>query len=216
MAHSATSPAARLKRLETALAEAKKLKRGTVLTGQSTKEMSMARLIGVSWPVLRDWCREIPGFAESGAFEGGGNGIEYRFKPVPTIKFLIRHFEAERDARAAKAREHLRLVAGDRFTDVSDDLDLDDLRKLIQLQSAVREERERAGELIEAAKAREALNAMTAAMQRAGVKAASQQDPTGRWPPEIRESFEDAVNNVLVAMQREGEKALRALRGGTA
>lgn len=211
MARSATSPAARLQRLEAALAKARAMKRGTVLTFEP-----MMELLGVSRPVLRDWCREIPGFAESGAFEGGGNGIEYRFNPVKTVRFLIRHFTAERDARVAKAREVRRMVAGDRLEGLPDDFDLDEIRKMIQVHAALREERQRAGELVDAARAREALRAMTTEMQQAGVKAASQQDPTGQWPPEIREAFEDAVNNVLVVMGRAGEKALRALRGGTA
>lgn len=211
MARSATSLAARLQRLEAARVKVRAMKRGAVLTFEP-----MMELLGVSRPILRDWCRDIPGFAESGAFEGGGNGIEYRFNPGATVRFLIKHFAAERDARVKKAREVRRMVAGDRLDDLPEDFDLDEIRKMIAVTAALREERERAGELVDAAKARDALRTMMTEMQQAGVKAASQQDPTGQWSPEIREKFEDAVNNVLVVMGRAGETALRQLRGGTA
>ncbi len=211
MARSATGPAARLRRLEAALEKAKKLKRGSVLTAEPMRE-----LLGVSWPVLRDWCNDIAGFEESGAFVRGGNGVEWEFKPATTIRFLIKHFKAEQQARQAKAREVRRLVGGSRLDGLPDDFDLDQINKMIRTSALLREERQRAGELVDAAKVSEALRTMMTEMQQAGVKAASQQDPTGQWPPEIREKFEDAVNNVLVVMGRAGERALSALRGGTA
>jgi hypothetical protein len=215
MAKAGNSLAARLRKLDAALERAKKLPRGTTLTGQSTKELSMAEVLGVSWPVLRGWCKDVPGFEESGAFTRGGNGIDYEFKPVATVRFLIKHFTAERDARARKAREVRRMVAGDQLDGLPDEFDLDEIRKMIQVHAALREERQKAGELVEAGKLREALNGMMSEMQQAGVKAASQQDPTGQWPPEIREKFEDAINTVLVTMGRAGERVLK-LCGGTA
>ena len=45
----------------------------------------MAELLKVTWPVLRDWCSDIPELVESGAVMPGGNGIEWTFKPVKTI-----------------------------------------------------------------------------------------------------------------------------------
>lgn len=211
MARSATSPAARLRRLEGALAKTKKFKRGEVLTSDPMRE-----LLGVSWPVLREWCNDIAGFEESGAFVRGGNGIEWEFKPAATVRFLIKHFTAEQKARQAKAREVRKLVGGDRLDGLPDDFDLDEINKMIRTSALLREEREKAGELVDAGKAREALRTLMTEMQQAGVKAASQQDPTGQWSPEIREAFEDAVNNVLVVMGRAGERALSALRGRTA
>lgn len=211
MARTPTSPVVRLRKLEAALEKAKAFKRDATISFEP-----MMELLGVSRPTLRDWCNDLPGFAESGAFVGGGNGIEYAFKPAATVRFLIKHFKAEAEARVAKARAVRQMVGGDRLEGVPDDFDLDQIDKMIRVSSRLREERQAAGELVDAGKVSDALRTMMTTMQQAGVKAASQQDPTGQWPPEIRESFEDAVNNVLVAMGRAGEKALSALRGRTA
>lgn len=211
MATRGNNLAARLRKLDAALAKAKKLKRGEHLTFEPMMELLDLR----SRRVLRDWCSDIPGFEESGAFVRGGNGIEWEFEPRKTIEFLVKHFSAERDAKLAKAREVRRMVGAEQLDGLPDDFDLDEIRKMIQVHAALREERQKAGELVEAAKVRDALTAMFTKMQQAGVRSASQQDPTGQWPPEIREAFEDAVNNVLVVMGRAGEKALSAFRGRT-
>jgi hypothetical protein len=211
MAKAGNSLAARLRNLESALERAKKVKRGAVMSAEPMRE-----LLRVSWPTLRQWCRDIPGFAESGAFVGGGNGVDYEFKPVATVKFLLKHFRAEQDARLAKAREVRRLVGAEQLAGLPDDIDIDELRKVVQLQGQLIEARVKAGELVDAEKVRNALAGLFTKMQQAGVKAASEQDPTGQWPPEIRESFDDAVSNVLVTMGRAGEEALRSLRGRTA
>ena len=108
-----TVPAtARLRELNRALEQARKLPKKDTLTS-----LPMAAMIGVSWPILRGWCRDFEGFAASKAFEAGDNGIKYRFKPVPTIEWLIKHFEAKAAAGDAGAYDRYlaRLLArGDR------------------------------------------------------------------------------------------------------
>lgn len=193
-----------------ALGKAKKLPRGSKLTSRP-----MSELLAVSWPTLRDWCDDIAGFEESGAFVRGGNGVEWEFKPVATLRFLVRRFEAQLKSRAARAKTIRRAVAGDVLDGLPADFDLDEITKMIRAASLVREERERQGELVNRARVETAIREMVSRMQQAGVKAAHEQDPTGQWPPDVREKFEDAFNNLLVTMARAGEECLRTLRAGT-
>lgn len=211
MARPATSPAARLRRLDAAKAKAAKLKRGTVLSASP-----MAELLGVSWPTLRDWCDDVPGFAESGVFTRGGNGVEWEFQPGRTIAFLSGHFKREQAASAKRARRVRQAVGGKALADVPDDYSLDELGKMVRLSRELREERERQGQLVEAEKVRVALRLMMSRIQSAALRAAQEQDPNGRWAPDMRESFENATHAWLLAAERAGQDVLAELNGGAA
>jgi len=211
VARTPTSPAARLKVLERAKVRAAQCKRGETLAGNM-----MARMLETSWPTLQAWCAELDGFAESGAFEGGGNGVPYTFHPKATVAFLIKHFKAQDRDRIRQARRVRKLVGGDDLADVPEDYTLDDLSKIIRTASQLREERERQGRLTDAAAVSQALREMFSRMQQAGTRAAQQQDPTGQWPPEIRESFENAVSSIMHAMEVAARDVLSARRGAAA
>lgn len=211
MARSATSASARLRALERAKGKARGLSRNATLTARP-----MADLLGVSWTTLRDWCVELPGFAESGAFDQGSEGIEWVFRPLKVIGFLEKHFRAEQKRSVERSRRVRRIVAGDTLDGVPDEYDLDDLRKLISLSATVQDQREKQGQLTDAAAAATAFRVYHEALQEAALRAAQEQDPNGFWSPEMRESFENAMRSVLLKMQKAGQKCLAALNGNAA
>lgn len=211
MARSAPPPSARLKVLHRARAKAAKIRSGETLSA-----MPMAELLEVRWPALREWCNTFDGFADSGVFEGGGNGVDYVFRPRQTITWLIRHFEKEQAAKSAKARRVRRLVGGGQLAGVPDDYSVDELGKIISVRSKLREERLKDGGLVDAARAQHAVREMFSRMQLAGAQAAQQQDPTGQWPLELREAFDDAIDKFMHAMDVAARDCLKTLRGGAA
>lgn len=205
------SPAARLRRLEAALPKAKKLKRGSTLTAKP-----MAELIGVTWPVLRGWCDDVPGFEESGVFVRGGNGIEWDFKPVASIRFLMKHFEAEKQARVEAARRIRRAVGGGALEAVPDEYSLDDMAKMVRLSHQVQDHKIRQGELVAAEGVRNPLQRVFSRMQAAGLRAAQEADPNGRWSAETRQAVEDVSRSILLAQERAAQDCLKELNGGAA
>lgn len=206
----ATSPAARADWLERhALPKAQKIAR------QRLGAKPMADLLGVSWNTLKKWIRdEVPGFEASGAFEPGDRGQSYSFKPVATVRFLIKHFRSEADARAAKARQVRTAIGGAALADVPLDMTLDDIRKATQVRAEMIRQAEREGRLVDYEVVTKAVDAMIASMSEAAVRAAREQDPTGRWPPEITEKFENAVESIMVSVQAAGAKCLDDLERG--
>lgn len=212
MARPATSPAHRLRVLASAKIKVDKLKRGTLLEAGP-----MAAILEVGWPTLRGWCVDFPGFAESGAFTSGGQGVNYEFNPRATVRWLTRYFENEQKRGREKATRLRRIVAGDALANVDQDLSLHDLDKMIGLVTKVQDQRERQGQLIDAKEAETAFRTYSMELQQAVLRAAQEQDPNGiRWSPAVREDFENALRSILLAMERAGRDCLSALRGNAA
>lgn len=211
MAKRGNSLSARLAKLETALAKAKKLKRGSKVTFEP-----MMQLLGVSRPVLRDWCTEIPGFEESGAFVRGGNGIEWEFNPVKSIRFLIGHFKAEQAKRVDKAKRLRKAIGGDVLDNLPDDMTVDEIVKAVQAARAVREEQESQGALVRVTHVVSVFERAFNRMLQAGIQAGREQDPTGQWPPEFAEKWQNAIDTLILRQGAAGEECLSSLRGGTA
>lgn len=210
MAGKTASPAVRLRKLKAALPKAQAAGKG----GKRLSAEPMREMLGVSWPVLREWCNDIPGFEESQAFTRGGNGIEWSFKPVATVRFLINHFEQVEKAKREEAKRVRKIIAGDTLDEAPEEYDLDQLQKMLRLSRELREERLHWGKLVEAERVTNLLRAMFGKMQATASKSLSAQDPTNRLAPEHREMLEDAFANVLETMLVEGEKVLGKLSGG--
>lgn len=197
MARNATSLSARIRLLEKSLEKAAQMPRGETLSFEP-----MRHLLGVSTPILRGWCREIEGFEQSGCFDAGGNGIEWVFEPRATVLWLLRHFEAERDAASAKARRMKDMAGGETLRAVPDDFDLRETRELIDAALRTQDLRERQGALIDATAVASAAAGMFGEMQTAGLQAAQEMDPLGEWPPEIRSKVEDGIRGLMLKQQR--------------
>lgn len=211
MAQPANNPAARLRLIEAAKVRAKPLRRGELLASKP-----MAELLRVNWQTLRRWCDEIPRLAESDAFVRGGNGIEWEFKPKATIALLSAHFKAVQTEGRKQVKRIREIAAGDELAGTDQDLDLDQLTKMVRLNREIQELRVREGRLVDADEQRSAVRAMFGRMQDAVLRSAQEQDPTGQWPPEIRESFENATQSILLAMEQAGQECLASLNGGSA
>lgn len=208
MARSATSPSVRIKLLETALVKAKKLKRGTTLTARP-----MAELVAASWPTLRDWCNDLPGFDDGKCFERGANGIEYAFKPIPTIRFLLKHFQAERAASVKQSKRVRQAIGGTALDDAPDDMSLADIARMVAVARSLREERQQQNQLVDVAVVDGAVRRMMTDMQQAAMKAAREQDPTGQFAPDVAEKFDNALTSIVLRMERAGNDCLNAIRG---
>lgn len=211
MARPATSPSARVAALGKAETKAAKLKRGQTLTAAP-----MADLLSVGWPILRGWCNDVAGFAESKAFVPGGNGIEWVFRPLVTIRFLKAHFQRELNAKTARARRVRQIIGGGALKDIPEDYTLEEMGKMIRLSTEIQSQKERQGQLVDGEGAAASFRIYHSTIQQAVLRAGQEQDPNGRWPPEIRESFENALRSVLLQVERAGTDCLKSLNGGIA
>lgn len=211
MARPATTPSARLKVLARAKAKAEKMKRGERVTAKP-----MAELLEVSWPALRGWCDDIPGFAESGAFDRGGNGVEYSFLALKTVNVLIKHFERERDRRAGKARRARKIIGAEGFVDVPEDYGLDETGKMLRLSIEFQDAKARSGELVRRREIVDVLNRTFPEMLQAGLMAAQQADPNGRWSPDQRTAAQTVARMILSAQEKIVQRDLVRIRGGAA
>lgn len=177
MAASETSPATRLKALEAARIRAKKeLGRGETLTSRP-----MAALLGVSWNTLRKWTQEIDGFAQSGAFEIGGQGVDYVFKPMKTIDWLVAHFKRERQKRNKKILTNARLSNIKAVIKEQDIHEIEDPVKILRTQSLVRERQVEDGELAPSEKYRAQNAKMIEAMNMAFSGCLQRVDPNSQF-----------------------------------
>jgi hypothetical protein len=211
MARPATSPAARLRKLNAALPKAKALRRGSKLTAQP-----MADLLGVRWVTLREWCDDITGFEDSGAFVRGGNGIEWEFKPVATVRFLIGHFDKTAKRGAQRAKRMRQVIAGDGLEAVPDDYSLPEIKQLLDASGRFQELRERQARQVDVEHVTKPLRQVFERMRNAGLRAVQESDPNGRWPPETRAIVESVARKILADQDRAARDCLGTIGGRTA
>lgn len=209
MARPAKKHAARLVRLEAARAKVAALPRGALLTSEP-----MAKVLGMRWPALRTMCNELDGFEESGAFERGSNGLKYTFCPVRTLWFLIDHFRAESEAEVEKAERVSAMVMGPE-ADPAPGLDLDDMRKILDLQDRLMSTRDRAGELTNANVVATGLNKVFSRMQEVALNSPQELDPAGQWSPTVRAQVDRAIQNLLLRQLAAAREAITELKLGT-
>lgn len=198
-----------LDRLERAVIEAKKLKRGAVMSSTP-----MAELIGVSWPVLRGWCRDIPEFAASGAFLSGAQGSNYEFKARDTIKFLLRHFKAIMAGEEKRGRDIARRT-GVKLPDGEQHLSLDDTRKQVDLTMTVTAAADKQGRTCDAKQVESLLRRCFQGWSVSVMSIETEMDPNGNLSPAAREEL-NRLLRLKCAQGRDGvEKELREFRAHT-
>lgn len=210
MASKATDPAARLKKLWPALERAAKLEPGEVLTQEP-----MCKLLGVSRMSLRDWCNDIEGFEDSGAFRRGGNGVNYEFNPVACVLFLIRHFERQRDEKREANLRVRKMVAGDKLDGAPDDMTMRDVREATQVYLQILALEKEAGRLIDAQRSSLRYNELVLALRETLLGAPQRMDPTNTWEPEFREKFDNALADLMVLLRETGQEQAIGLSNGT-
>lgn len=206
MARPATSEQARLRKLRSALDRAKKLDFGVVLTSQPMRE-----LLGVSWPVLRGWCNDIPELDESGAFITGSEGNAWSFNPVATIWVLIRHFEKVREEKIAANAKMREAATGDALEGVPAEFDIRETREALNLFTQMRNLQVQDGKLIQRDAAVGAVREMLTSIQEATLGAPAVLDPTSDWPVELRERVDEALSRALVLQADAARNCLNKL-----
>jgi cell fate (sporulation/competence/biofilm development) regulator YlbF (YheA/YmcA/DUF963 family) len=185
---------------------AKQIPCGEVLTS-----VPMAKLLGVNWTTLRDWCRDFEGFAESGVFQAGDKGVNYTFEPRATVLWLIRHFEAKRLVAANRSQRIAEMTGTTEMVDTAGEMSLAEMDKALSITTRLRVERTEQQRLTDAQKALAGFREYHSTIQQAAMRSAQEQDPEGRWPPEIRESFEDAMQSLLLSLEQAGRQCAEAL-----
>jgi hypothetical protein len=171
----------------------------------------MAKLLGVNWTTLRDWCRDFDGFAESGVFQAGDKGVNYTFEPRATVLWLTRHFEAKQVAAAQKSKRLGEITGTAEMVAPGEELSLAEMDKVLSITTRLRVERTEQQRLTDAQRALAGFREYHSTIQQAAMRAAQEQDPEGRWPPEIRESLEDAMQSVLLSLEQAGRQCAAAL-----
>lgn len=210
MGRPATKANVRLRELEKAKAKIMALPRGELLTSEP-----MAQVLGVRWPTLREWCRDIEGFEASGAFQGGANGIAYEFCPVRTVWFLIEHFRAVGEKAREKADRLGAMVLGDDAAGAMGGLDLVEMKQVLETQSRYLDIRERARQLVDAGVVTTLLDQAFSRMQEAAITAPQEMDPTGQWSPQVRAVVDQTMRKVLVKQRGAARDAIEGLKQGT-
>lgn len=207
MARSKASLSARLKKLRAAKQRIFSLPRGQTLTA-----VPMAKMLGVTWSTLRDWCNEIEGFAESGAFDGGAEGIEYEFCPVRTVWFLIEHLErevnvaAERDAKFNNAIG-IQTEEGD-FAESHEER-----RWQINTSITVSAAEERQGNMAKVNEVIEMYSRSYMAWRDGIMSIPTEIDPNGNFPAKVRDEMDHRIRVKLAAGEaavEQEEKKFRA------
>ncbi len=200
MARSKASLSARLRKLRTAKQRIFSSPRGEVVTS-----MPMAKMLGVSWPTLRDWCNEIEGFAESGAFEAGANGIEYQFCPVRTVWFLIEHMERESAEQAEKNRG-LQESAGMTLPDSEDDVTFEEARGLVNMTVTMVSAKREAGEYTPTREWSAFLEGYNQRVVNGILGVSTRVDPNGALPPAIRRQMDSELRDLAATVHQSASK----------
>lgn len=211
MARAKTSPTARLEALRRVKPRLRRFKKDETLSARP-----MAEFIGVTWPVLRQWCDEFPALEETGAFVRGGNGVEWVFRPREMVAGLTAEFDALVRTGREKAARVRRMVAGANADAIPEDASLDDMRKQLEVSARLRIEREAHGKLVDAEETVGVLQRVFGSMRDAGLRTVQVMDPNGRWTPEQRQMAQDIATGILVAQETAAQNCLKEIHGGAA
>lgn len=191
MARQTTSLEARLRKLEAAKARA--AAHGSKV---ALRSKPMAELLGVTWNVLRDWCNELAGFEESGAFVRGGLGHEWEFKPRKTVAFLIAHFNRQAAREAAKSKAIGKATGAEVLLGES----LTDTRHAYELARSIKREKRIDGEHVRRDHVQWLFGTSMERTRSRVMSVVTKADPNGNFPPAQRERVEAACRAVLLEL----------------
>jgi hypothetical protein len=203
MARPGASEETRIRKLKDALQRA----RTTLTPGEMIGQRAMCDLLGVSSMTLREWLDD-PEVEGSGAFKRGGMGNKYEFDPVLTIWVLLWYFERKRsDAVLVNARMR-EMVVGDRLGDAPPEMTMRDVKEAMQVNLQLLTAEKEAGKLVDATEAASTYRNLLLSIRDTLLGSPQRLDPTNAWPTEFRETFDNALSDVLVELRNAAEKAL--------
>lgn len=210
-----TNTSGRIKRLEHALEQARKLPKKTVLESNPMRE-----LLGYSWVQLRSWCDDYPHIEASGAFIRGGNGVAWQFKPLATVEALLAQFRSETEQNNRRNRR-LQQAVGVDLPETESSASLEETAKLVRLTLDVQKSKLDQGFYTPATTVMDFLDGYNRVVVEGILGAETEADPTGRLEPEVREAMNEALRNLAVRVHARaeafiGEYRARAEQAGVA
>ena len=206
MARPSTNASVRLTRLEAAIPKVAALKRGEVLSAGP-----MTKLLGVSWPTLREWCDALPGFAESKAFVAGGNGVEYQFRAKRTLDWLLKHFRGVMDRQAVESRRLTKAVGVN--LPASETPSLAETKDLVNLTLTVVEASERQGHYVRADDVANFIEGYNETVISGIMGVRTKVDPNGKLPVALRRQVDEYLRSVAAGAHAKAQSYIEVNRG---
>ncbi|WP_333837944.1 hypothetical protein [Novosphingobium sp.] len=209
MGRPGTSINARIAKLEAASERAKKIPRGSVLASRP-----MCEVLGVSWPTLREWCNEFHELEASGAVVRGGNGIEWEFKPAPTVRIILKAMKSQRDGQARKSREISRAIGVSLSPDEAAP-SLAETKDLVNLTLAVVAAQEKQGRYTPTEQMLDFIDRYNRRVVEGIMGVRTRMDPNGKLPPQVRAEIDKHLRAVATEVHGEAERFIEENRAGT-
>jgi len=203
----ATSHTARIKALEAAKSRAAKLKRGERLSA-----MPMAELLKVRWPTLRDWCDDLPGFAQSGCFIAGGNGIEWEFRAARTVDWLLSHFRGVVEKQAAESRRLSKAIGV--TLPQSETPSLAETKDLVNLTVTIVAAAEKQNFYTPAEEVAAFIEGYNEAVVSSILGVRTKIDPNGNLPIHVRKAVDEHLRSVAASVHARAQTFVEGKRAG--
>lgn len=208
MARPTISMESRLRKLEAAQVRAEKIKSKARISAEP-----MAQLIGVRWNTLREWCNEVPGFEQSGAFNRGGNGIEWEFDAKATIAYLINYFRTRIAAEARKSKS-LSAAIGVDIPDEETAMSMASTKDLVNLTVTVVAAAEKQKRYVLADEVASFLAGYNQAVLDGILGVRAQVDPNGNLPVQVRAKVDQCLRQVATSVHELASRYIEAKSAG--
>lgn len=207
MAKSAISPRVRLVKLQRAEDDfVTSLAKDMVLDAKP-----MAQVLRVTWDTLRGWVDEIPALEASGAVERGGQGINWRFKPLETIWTIKAAITAKAELAEAKNRT-VQADHGIRLDESEDSASLAEVKDMVNLTITLVSAAEKQARYIEAEKVDHFIEGYNQRVVSAILGVRTQTDPNGNLPPAVRTQMDDYLRSVAMHVNAEAAQFVMECR----
>lgn len=200
--------------LDSMVAARKGVRRGKKIGGTE-----LAKIVGISWRILR---RRIEDDAEFPVLERGADGKKWLFDTAVALDRLIATTKALKEQRRRRGAEGARLsgmagVRPSRKVKAEPEPELPEnaadlaqnaraLKALAETQMLVQRLKMQQRELITRREHEEKFEVYSSAVQTGVLAVASKVDPASQFPAELREAIEDHLRTVLVQARTEAEK----------
>jgi len=208
MARPSTSDRVKLDRLRRARSKAEQFKRNDVLDAKP-----MAELLGTQWSTLRDWIDAAPELETKGALIRGGNGVQWKIKPLRTIDLLIKRYEVSVEHQAARNRK-VRQGAGINLPDTEDTASFAETKQMVDMTIAVVTARDKQGYYTPTAQVAAFIESYNQRVTAAILGVRTQVDPNGNLPPHVRAEVDDYLRVVASHVHAEAAAFVKEQSAG--
>lgn len=205
MARPSTPLSAQLARLDAAK------KRADALGTRATVSFkSMAEILGVTRQTLTNWTDALEGFEQSGCYKRGGNGIEWEFKPVRTVNWLLKHFTKKAE-KARRATDNFAKDAGANKS-FSDANSPQELKQFYELSRAIRRDKLEDGEHSKTQENKDLHEGFAELVRSAVMSQLTRFDPNGNEDSALRSRIDEMSRSTLVLIYEGGVELARRHR----